>query len=159
MPNRQRLWGIATIVSFILILIDSRVVVQSTTRSAMANAKSLKCIFPVNSTGTWIENTPQAEIKTAKLTLEYQSIDTEDGTADVRGTSGPPHITVRLSGGYLHFLHMASEGPLYVTTVFDQPTSAGRLRAVHTRHEYTRVSLPGFTSRPEQYYGECEIRP
>jgi len=28
---------------------------------------------------------------------------------------------------------------------------------VHTRHEYTEVRLPGFTSRPEQYYGECEI--
>ena len=31
----------------------------------------------------------------------------------------------------------------------------GKLRAVHTRHEYTEVSLPGFTSRPEQYYGDC----
>jgi hypothetical protein len=31
------------------------------------------------------------------------------------------------------------------------------MRAVHTRHEYTMISLPGFTSRPEQYYGECAI--
>ena len=23
--------------------------------------------------------------------------------------------------------------------------------------EYTDVSLPGFTSRPEQYYGDCEV--
>jgi hypothetical protein len=40
--------------------------------------------------------------------------------------------------------------------VFDKETRAGRLQAVHTRHEYTAVSLPGFTSRPEQYYGDCE---
>jgi len=29
---------------------------------------------------------------------------------------------------------------------------------VHARHEYTEVSLPGYTSRPEQYYGECEAK-
>jgi hypothetical protein len=28
---------------------------------------------------------------------------------------------------------------------------------MHSRHEYTDVSLPGYTSSPEQYYGECEI--
>jgi hypothetical protein len=27
--------------------------------------------------------------------------------------------------------------------------------AVHTRHEYTDISLPGFTSRPEMYIGDC----
>ena len=31
--------------------------------------------------------------------------------------------------------------------------------AVHTRHEYTDVLLIGFTSRPEQYYGDCAIGP
>jgi hypothetical protein len=28
---------------------------------------------------------------------------------------------------------------------------------VHSRHEYYPTALPGFTSSPEQYYGECEI--
>jgi hypothetical protein len=41
--------------------------------------------------------------------------------------------------------------------VFDKENTPGKYKAVHTRHEYTEVSLPGFTSRPEQYYGECEI--
>jgi hypothetical protein len=31
------------------------------------------------------------------------------------------------------------------------------LQAVHTRHENTLIALPGFTSKPEQYYGHCEI--
>jgi hypothetical protein len=58
-------------------------------------------------------------------------------------------------------MQMDNSGPLYLTTVFsaggrDQLPGA-RLRAVHTRHEFTSVSLPGFTSRPEQYYGECEV--
>ena len=38
-----------------------------------------------------------------------------------------------------------------------KPGQEGRWLAVHTRHEYTDVSLPGYTSRPEQYYGSCAI--
>ena len=26
-----------------------------------------------------------------------------------------------------------------------------------TRHEFTEVSLPGYTSSPEQYYGDCQV--
>ncbi len=46
---------------------------------------------------------------------------------------------------------------MYTTTIFPSEARAGKLKAVHTRHEYTQVSLPGYTSRPERYYGECEI--
>ena len=49
------------------------------------------------------------------------------------------------------------DGPLYITTVFNKESRAGKLKAVHTRHEYADVALPGFTSSPEQYYGECEV--
>jgi hypothetical protein len=52
---------------------------------------------------------------------------------------------------------MSGEGVLRITTVFDKQNSPGKFKAVHARHEYTDVSLPGFTSRPEQYYGECEL--
>jgi hypothetical protein len=47
-------------------------------------------------------------------------------------------------------------GPLYVTTVFDKDAN-GKLKAVHSRHEYFAVPLAGATSSPEQYYGECEV--
>ena len=50
-------------------------------------------------------------------------------------------------------------GPLYTTTVFDKETSGGKFKAVHSRHEYFTIPVPGATSSPEQYYGECEIRP
>ena len=49
------------------------------------------------------------------------------------------------------------EGPVYVTTIFPEETRNASLQAVHTRHEFTKVSLPGFTSRPEQYVGECVV--
>jgi hypothetical protein len=58
----------------------------------------------------------------------------------------------------LHFVQIFVDGPLYTTTIFPNETRAGKLQAVHTRHEFTPgMSLPGFTWQPEQYYGECEV--
>lgn len=117
------------------------------------------CTFPTIATGTWKDGAPEAVVKPAKLTVGFTAVDTQDGTAEAVGQFGKSHITVRLLGSYLHFMQMDPYGALYVTTVFDHETRAGKLRAAHTRHEYTPVSLPGLTSRPEQYYGECEVMP
>lgn len=123
----------------------------------LATAKSLKCVFPVMATGTWKSGAPQAETKSAALSLGFDEINADDGTARVIGMFGPSDIIVRLSYGTLHFVQSFREGPLYTTTIFPKEARSGRLQAVHTRHEYTEVSLPGFTSRPEQYYGDCGI--
>lgn len=120
--------------------------------------KTLRCKFSTLATGTWLNGTPRADVKPSTLSIGFDAIDVSDGTADTIGQFGPVHITVRLTGSTLHFMHMDNGGPLYLTTVFAPGRDKlpdGKLRAVHTRHEYTEVSLPGFTSRPEQYYGEC----
>ncbi len=70
---------------------------------------------------------------------------------------GKADIVTRYAGGYLHFIQSFLNGPLYITTVFDKKTITGKLKAVHSRHEHTDVAVPGYTSTPEQYYGECEI--
>jgi hypothetical protein len=54
---------------------------------------------------------------------------------------------------------VASGGPVYITTIFDRESRGRKLKAVHSRHEFFAVPLPGATSSPEQYYGECEIVP
>ncbi len=56
-------------------------------------------------------------------------------------------------------MQMQSAGPLYTTTVLAKETRDGRLMAIQTRHEYTDISLPGFTSRPEMYLGDCAVTP
>jgi hypothetical protein len=125
----------------------------------LRNIKTLKCRFSTLATGTWLNGASRADVKPSTLSVGFDSIDVSDGTADTIGQFGPLHITVRLSGSTLHFMQMDNGGPLYLTTVFAAGRDKlpdGKLRAVHTRHEYTEVSLPGFTSRPEQYYGECE---
>lgn len=131
---------------------------QNATLRGLAAARSLKCTFPLMSTGTWdAVGAPSAEVRGATLELNYDEIDTQDGTAQASVTFGRLHIIARLSNQTLHLLAIDNDGPLYITTVFDRPGHPGRLKATHTRHVFTDVSLPGFPSRPEQYFGECEI--
>ncbi len=123
----------------------------------LANAATLRCTFTIQATGTWKAGESEASIKPAKVSVAYNAVDAQEGTAEAVGDAGKSHITVRLLGSYLHFMQLDPYGALYVTTVMDTETRDGKLQAVHTRHEYTPVSLPGLTSRPEQYYGECQI--
>jgi hypothetical protein len=123
----------------------------------LVQARSLTCSFTVMATGTWRDGTAEAAVKPASLSVAFHSVDTQDGTAEAVADSGKSHITVRVLGQYLHLMQMDPYGALYVTTVFSHETREGKLQAVHTRHEFTPVSLPGLTSRPEQYVGECEV--
>lgn len=130
---------------------------------ALADVKALKCAFTLMATGTW-EKAPAAQVKPATLSMQFDSIDTQEGTANVVDVStvsaGAPHIIVRLLGDNLHLLAMNSSGSVYLTTVFAdrEGRTTGKYKAVHTRHEFTQIQLPSFTSRPEQYYGFCEIQ-
>jgi hypothetical protein len=129
---------------------------------ALATVNSVKCTFPILATGTWKNGKPEAAVKPARLSLKFDSVNVDEGTAVVLanagGTASRSDILVRLSKGTLHFVQIFVDGPLYTTTIFPNETRAGKLQAVHTRHEFTPgMSLPGFTWQPEQYYGECEV--
>jgi hypothetical protein len=101
---------------------------------------------------------PQGEVKQAQLSLDIDEIETEDGTARVTGTSGAVHVTALLTVSSLHFMERSVTGTLNVTTVFAPGGSAQTLRAVHARHDYLPMSIPGFVSEPTvtQNYGTCE---
>ena len=122
------------------------------------NHGDFTCTFSLLATGTWKTGEPEASTKPAKLSVAFTSIDTQEGTADAVGDAGKSHITVRVVGNYLNLMQMDPYGALYVTTVFNAESKNGRFRAVHTRHEYLPVQVRGLTSRPEQYYGDCEVK-
>jgi hypothetical protein len=136
----------------------SDAVAQDASKSRLSNVKGVTCAFELYATGTWNNGEARAEIKPASLSVRFDEIDIDSGTARSAGPFGPTEIIVKLSTWNLHFLDIRSEGSLYVTTVFDRESRNGKLKAVHTRHEYTDVSVPGFTAKPEQYYGECDVR-
>jgi hypothetical protein len=127
-------------------------------RSPLETSTHIKCVFPAMATGTWTKDgDASTEAKKAALTVEYKSIDVSSGSAEAVGLGGNFFITVRFVGDSLHLLTIGDAGPAYLTTVFNRPAHPGTFKAVHTRHEFTDVSIPGFTSRPEQYVGECQI--
>jgi hypothetical protein len=137
---------------------------QAPTSVALADVKRLKCTFTNKALGTWDKAlVPTIEMLPAKLSITFDAIDTQDGTANVMDVTAPdagaPHITVRVLANNLHFLAMNISGSVYLTTVFADRESrtTGNYKAVHTRHEFTPTRLTGWTSRPEQYYGQCEV--
>ena len=152
-----RVLGIVTVC-----LLGSPVIDAQEGQQALATVKSLECTFSIVATGTWKNGKPEAGVKPARLSLKFNSINIDEGTAvllaNEGGTASKSDILLRLSKGTLHFVQMFTDGPLYTTTIFPNETRAGKLQAVHTRHEFTPgMSLPGFTWQPEQYYGECEV--
>jgi hypothetical protein len=137
-------------------LVLAGVVVEGQPR--ISTAKSIRCSFARAAVGTWAKDgVPESATRTATLVLRFEAIDTDAGTAQLRTGSMAADVTVRAAEGYLHLMQSFRTGPLYTTTVFDQGASGGKFKAVHSRHEYYTVALPGATSSPEQYYGECEI--
>ena len=156
--SRRRQW--LTVLLFVMGIQTPRA--QAPASVTLENVTRLKCTFTLMATGTWDNGVPSAEVKPANLSMQFDAIDTQEGTATVNDVStvsaGTPHVTVRLLGDNLHFLAMNISGSVYLTTVFaDRESRAGgKFKAAHTRHEFTQVRLVSFTSRPEQYYGYCE---
>lgn len=123
----------------------------------LRNAVRVDCVFTGKATGDWTEDATAIGTESVEFEAAFFDIDVETGTAEAEGRFGASYIIVRYAEGYLHFMQTLNAGPLYLTTVLAQATADGRFRAVHTRHEYTEVSLPGYTSRPEMYVGDCLV--
>ncbi len=123
----------------------------------LAAAKALRCTFSRNAVGSWAKDgSADAAVKPSTLVLRFDTIEFDDGTAQLRTGTVGSEVTAKTAEGYAHFMQVFRTGPLYTTTVFDKD-AGGKLKAVHSRHEYFAVPLAGATSSPEQYYGECEI--
>jgi len=130
---------------------------QAGADAGLETAARISCSFSLSVVGAWGDTQPEAEVKPGNLVLEFESINADEGSAQLAGGFGVYDIIVRYAEGYLHFIQSFLDGPLYVTTILEKETSAGTLKAMHSRHEHTDFALPGFTSSPEQYYGECEV--
>jgi hypothetical protein len=126
-------------------------------KNPLAQIKSLKCAFQYSSAGSWKAGAPQApQVKSDEITFEVDSIDTQEGSARLIAAE-PVYLTALLTASSIHFMERTLQGSLTVTTVFSLEGPDGKLRAVRSRHDYLKMSLPGYVSEPavSQYYGEC----
>jgi len=147
----------------VLALLSARAVsAQGTDKNPLALVKTLKCTFPVYAVGSWKAGVPQSQIKQAEqFSLTIDQIDTDSGSGRVTGTSGPVEVTALLTVSSLHFMERSVTGTLNVTTIFVSGGGVKRFRAVHSRHDYLPMSIPGFESEPtvSQNYGMCDATP
>ena len=132
---------------------------RGTLQQRLADAKAVACSFTLVTTSTWTNGVPSAATTPVKRTVGFKNINVDEGSADAEGDFGDSFIVVRQAGDYLHLMQSFRSGPLHTTTVFAREAPGGRFIAVHTRHEFTDVALPGFTSRPEMYVGDCAVTP
>ena len=115
----------------------------------LAAATRVECQFTAVATGDWAGDMGTAAVAETQHEATFFDVDIDGGTAESEGQFGATFIVVRYAHAYLHFMQMSDAGPLHLTTVLAQESSNGRLKAMQTRHEYSRIALPGFTSRPE----------
>ncbi len=152
--------AVLTALTVVVCLGAPRALAQSSTeKNPLAQVKSLKCTFAVYSVGSWKNGEPQAQIReAAQFSLAIDEIDTDSGSGRVSGTSGPVEVTALLTVSSLHFMERSVTGTLNVTTVFVGAATAKKFRAVHSRHDYLPMSIPGYVSEPSvsQNYGSCE---
>jgi hypothetical protein len=123
----------------------------------LEGATRVDCHFSAIATGTWKDGVPEITGDTVDFDAAFYDINVDEGTAEAEGRFGASFIVVRYAFGYLHFMQSFSAGPLYVTSIIAQESTEGRMLAVHTRHEYSPAVVPGFTSRPEMYVGDCAV--
>jgi hypothetical protein len=123
----------------------------------LQEAARIDCRFTQLAKADWPDDGAEFNTENVAFEASFFDIDVEGVTAEAEGRFGASYIVVRFAEGYLHFMQTPNSGPLYLTTVLAEASADGRLKAVHTRHEYTAISLPGFTSRPEMYVGDCAI--
>ena len=50
--------------------------------------KSIKCTFPLMAVGTWGGAIPKAEVKPSKLVLEFEGINADEGSAQLKSSYG-----------------------------------------------------------------------
>jgi hypothetical protein len=121
--------------------------------------KTLDCTFSVSAIGSWKGGEPTGTIKSGgTVSVKLEEISAQDGSARMPGNP-PIELVLQASVWNLHFLDVERSGRLIMTTVFGQESRNGRLKAVHTRTDYLKISMPNFESEPtaSQYYGDCAV--
>ena len=150
----------AAVTALVLVACASAAKAQTTDQNPLAHVKAMKCKFVIYAAGSWNKaREANAQVRQPEqLTLDIDEIEADSGSGRVTGTAGPTEVTALLTLSSLHFMERSVTGTLNITTVFSGAPEAKTFRAVHTRHDYLPLNLPGYESEPSvsQHYGVCD---
>jgi uncharacterized protein YfiM (DUF2279 family) len=115
--------------------------------------KAFACTFTAGVTHAYDKGQFTAE-KASPLSFGILAIDHMGQSADLRMQGGAGALRVVQAVNATHFLEVATEGFLNITTIYDKDESrGGAYPAVHSRH-FAIVGQPIVT----QYQGFCEAK-
>lgn len=115
-----------------------------------AEPKSLACKFANGVTHVYEKGQFMPE-PAALLAFGIASIDAATQSADLKTERGTGSLRLVQAVNATHFLEVAIEGALYITTVFEKDDANGAYPAVHSRH-FALLGQPIVT----HYHGFCE---
>lgn len=116
--------------------------------------KTLDCSFTAGTAGAWSatgEATPQISA-TASVAAKYDEIDSSIMSAQL-ATGSHDEVAMQVSPTTLNLFEAAPDH-ISITSVFNQVTKDGRLKAAHTRTEIVKGPA-GDQPTVAQYYGDC----
>jgi hypothetical protein len=118
-----------------------------------AEPKSLTCKFANGVTQVY-DKGRFTSANAGPLAFGIADIDQTTQTADLKTEAGTGSLRLVQAVNATHFLEVAIEGALYITTVFDKDDAKGAYPAVHSRH-FALLGQPIVT----YYQGFCEETP
>jgi len=108
------------------------------------------CVFNSGSTHVYDKGRFSSE-PAARLTFGIAAINAPAQTAELRTSFGTGVLRLVLAVNAIHFIEVATEGALNITTVYDKDDAKDAFPAVHSRH-FALVGQPVVT----QYQGFCQ---
>lgn len=123
--------------------------VLASAAAGAADAAAYDCVFSAGSTHVYDKGGFSSE-PAARLTFGISAIDVPAQTAELRTSSGTGVLRLVLAVNATHFIEVATEGALNITTVYDKDDARDAYPAVHSRH-FALLGQPVVT----QYQGFC----
>ena len=120
--------------------------------AAADEPKTYTCSFRTGVTYAY-EKGQFALEKTGPLAFGITAIDQRAQTAELKMEHGTGALRVVQAVSATHFLEVAGEGFLHITTIYDKDDAKGAYPAVHSRH-FGILGQPIVT----QYQGFCEAK-
>jgi hypothetical protein len=118
--------------------------------AAADEPKAFACSFQAGIAHAYDQGRFTAE-KAAPIAFGIAAIDARAQTAELKTEHGTGALRVVQAVNSTHFLEVAGEGFLNITTIYDKDDAKGTYPAVHSRH-FAILGQPIVT----QYQGFCE---
>ena len=117
-----------------------------------SDPRGFACTFKDGTAHVYDNGAFNAEVPTP-LSFGIESIDPAAQTADLKTERGTGTLKLVLAVNATHFIELATEGSLHITTIYDKDEATGAHPAVHSRH----FGLMG-QAIVTQYQGFCQAK-